>query len=98
MLLVAVLAMLPVASFGRELDFREFRAVQESLARVPPKYRAEWLHKRGYDDSRYSTYQKPESTGLRLVGKYGRGPSVEVAGRDTLVVLTLGLPAPAIAH
>ncbi len=90
MLLVAVLAALPAASFGREPDFREYRAVQESLARVPPKFRAEWLQKRGYDDSRYTSYQKPESTGLRLVGKYGRGPSVEVTGRDTLVALTLG--------
>jgi hypothetical protein len=31
-----------------------------------------------------------ESTGLRLVGKYGRGPSVEVTGRDSLVFLSLG--------
>jgi hypothetical protein len=90
MLLVAVLAALPATSFGREPDFREFRVLQESLAGVPPKYRAEWLQKRGYDDSRYTRYQKPESTGLRLVGKYGRGPSVAVTGRDTLVALTLG--------
>ncbi len=89
-LLVAVLAALAAGSFGRELDFREFRVLQESLARLPPKYRAEWLRKRGYEDSRYTTYQKPESTGLRLVGKSGRGPSVAVTGRDTLVALTLG--------
>jgi len=90
-LVVALLgAACVLAAYGREPGFAEFQTVQESLARVPPKMRAEWLRKRGYDDSRYTTYRKPESTGLRLVGKYGRGPSVEVTGRDTLVALTLG--------
>jgi hypothetical protein len=31
-----------------------------------------------------------DSLGPHLVGKWGRGPSVEVTGRDTLVALTLG--------
>jgi len=31
-----------------------------------------------------------DSGGLRLVGKWGRGPSVEVTGRDPLVFLSLG--------
>jgi len=85
-LLVAALigAALAAAAAAREPDFGEFQAVQESLSRVPPKLRAEWLRKRGYDDSQYTAYRRPESTSLRLVGKYGRGLSVEVTGRDSM--------------
>ncbi|MEO0079771.1 MAG: hypothetical protein ABIK44_03740 [candidate division WOR-3 bacterium] len=87
MIAICLLAALELA---REPDFREFRAVQESLAHLPPKLRGWWLHRHGYDDSYYTTYRRPETMGLRLVGKWGRGPSVEVTGRDSLVVLTLG--------
>lgn len=85
---LAVLASLAPA--GQSVDWRQERAVMDTLSRVPPKWRAEWLLNRGLDASRYTEYRKPESTGLRLVGKYGRGPSVAVTGKDTLVVLTLG--------
>jgi len=90
-LAVVFLGLLTVsAALARMSDFRESWAVMESLQHLPPKFRAEWLRKRGYDNSYYTTYRKPESTGLRLVGKWGRGPSVEVTGQDSLVVLTLG--------
>jgi hypothetical protein len=42
------------------------------------------------DASRYTEYRRPESTGLTLVGKWGRGTSNEVTGRGNLVALTLG--------
>lgn len=90
-LAIVFLGLLTVsAALARMSDFRESWAVMESLQHLPPKFRAEWLRKRGYDNSYYTTYRKPESTGLRLVGKWGRGPSVEVTGQDSLVVLTLG--------
>jgi hypothetical protein len=88
---VAVLLLAAAAAgFAREPGFGEFRAVQESLSRMPAKFRAEWLLKRGLDASRYTEYHRPESTGLRLRGKWGRGPSNEVTGRGNLVALTLG--------
>ena len=36
------------------------------------------------------TSGRDDSLGLRLVGKWGRGPAAEVTGRDTLVAFTLG--------
>jgi hypothetical protein len=90
--MVAVLlgAALAAAVFGRGLTFPEHAAVQESLARMPAKFQAEWLQRRGMDASRYTEYRQPESAGLKLVGKWGRGPSNEVTGRGDLVALTLG--------
>jgi hypothetical protein len=64
--------------------------MRESLEHVSRKQWASWLEHHGYDASRYTTYRRPETTGLRLVGKYGRGPSVEVMVQDTLMALTLG--------
>ncbi|HTW91873.1 MAG TPA: hypothetical protein VMH22_09205 [bacterium] len=91
---VAVLfgALLAAVALAGVPGFQESPAVQESLARMPARFRAEWLQKRGLDASRYTEYHKPESasTGLRLVGKYGRGESNEVTGRGNLVALTLG--------
>jgi len=73
-------------------DFRrDWEGIQDSLHRVPPKQREWWLHKRGLGDllaPQGST--APESVGLSMVGKFGRGPSVEVTGQDTLVALSLG--------
>jgi hypothetical protein len=78
------------AAFGGRLSFEEHAVVQESLGRMPARFRAEWLQKRGLDAARYNEYRRPETTGLRLVGKWGRGPSNEVTGRGNLVALTLG--------
>ena len=92
---VSVLLCLGLASAsGVAADFaraiQEYPAVQESLEHVPRKQRAWWLERHGFDASRYTTYQRPETTGLRLVGKWGRGPSGEVTGQDSLMALTLG--------
>jgi len=67
---------------------RDEMALMDSLHRVPPKLRMEWLHERGIEVRRVN----PTTTdsGLTLVGKWGRGPAAEVTGKDTLVVLTLG--------
>ncbi|MFO7689440.1 MAG: hypothetical protein R6W83_02640 [Cryobacterium sp.] len=72
-------------------EFERWEAVQESLRSVPPKFRDYWLRQRGLEDWLSPAQPaSPESFGLRLVGKFGRGPAVEVTGRDTLVALTLG--------
>jgi hypothetical protein len=34
--------------------------------------------------------EEPESSGVKLVGKWGRGPAARVTGRDSLVYLALG--------
>ena len=66
---VVLLAVICLAAkvLGSRLSFQEHAAVQESLARMPAKFRAEWLIKRGLDASRYTEYRRPESTGLKLV-------------------------------
>jgi len=90
--LAAVILGFALASpmLARESGFGEYRAVRESLSLMPARFQGEWLQKRGLDASRYTEYRRPETTGLRLVGKWGRGPSNEVTGRGNLVALTLG--------
>ena len=75
---------------ARVPEFGEYRAVQESLSRVHPRMRARWLRARGLDDSYYTTFHRPESTGLRCIGRWPWGPSWELAGRDTFLYLGSG--------
>ncbi|MBM3314336.1 hypothetical protein FJY71_00645, partial [candidate division WOR-3 bacterium] len=89
LVLFSVLAVAGLATAGRP-DFAEPGAMRESLEHIPRKRWAWWLEDHGHDASRFTRYQRPDSQGLRMVGKWGRGPAVEVTGRDTLVVLTLG--------
>jgi len=91
MLLAVSLGMVltPTAT-AREPGMGEFQAAQESLSRMPAKFHAGWLQKHGLDASRYTEYRRPESTGLHLLGKWGRGTSNEATGRGNLVALTLG--------
>jgi len=51
-----------------------------------------WLAKRGIELPEWNNPSPAlaESGGLRMVGKWGRGPASAVTGKDTLVVLTLG--------
>ncbi len=72
------------------LSFQEHAAVQESLSRVHPRARASWLRARGMDDSYYTTFRRPESTGLMCIGRWPWGPSWELAGRDTFLYLGSG--------
>ena len=90
MLIVLLCFALASIVLAREPGFGEFRAVQESLSHMPAKFHAEWLQKHGLDASRYTEFHRPESSGLELKGKWGRGVSNEVTGRGNLVALTLG--------
>jgi hypothetical protein len=67
------------------------RALMDSARSVPPKFRMEWLFQHGERPRIAEGGLRAEAdSGLRLVGKWGRGPAAEVTGRDTRVVLTLG--------
>jgi hypothetical protein len=79
------------AVFGNRQSFLDHAAVREPLSRVPPWMRGEWLrhHGIGSREPGFPTTLS-DSGGLKLVGKWGRGPASSVTGRDTLVVLTLG--------
>src|SRR5512136_486621 len=77
-------------ALGREPSFQEHTAVQESLSRVHPRMRASWLREHGLDDSYYTTFHRPESTGLKCIGRWPWGPSWELAGRDTFLYLGSG--------
>jgi hypothetical protein len=83
-LIVAALAQL---ALGGEFD----RAwLHDSLARVHPRLRSRWLNQRDIELPGYFESRAPESDGIRMTGKWGRGPSYEVTGRDSLVFLSLG--------
>jgi hypothetical protein len=75
---------------GLPRTFQEHAAVQESLSRVHPRMRASWLREHGLDDSYYTTFRRPESTGLACIGRWPWGPSWELAGRDTFLYLGSG--------
>ena len=64
--------------------------VRDSLARVHPRLRSRWLSERGIKLPDYFEPRAPESDGIQMLGKWGRGPSYEVTGRDSLVFLSLG--------
>jgi len=83
LLLASVSAAWPNGDFGRE------QAVMDSLRTVPPRQREFWLRQRGSELPGYTASQMTDS-GLTLVGKWGRGPSVDVTVQDTLVALSLG--------
>jgi hypothetical protein len=83
-----LLCVLGAGSFAKELP--DFQVLRESLLAVPPKTQTRWLKERGYRLPGLTEYLKPESTGLRLVGKWGRGRAWEVTGQDSLVFMSLG--------
>jgi hypothetical protein len=87
---VALLLGAAAVAFGGRLSFQEHAAVQESLSRVHPRMRASWLRAHGLDDSYYTTFHRPESSGLACIGRWPWGPSWELAGRDTFLYLGSG--------
>jgi hypothetical protein len=88
----AVLAILLLAAAtAAASDLRAEMAVRDSLRTVAPSHRAKWLQARGRDASVYlPTYRPDSANGLRLVGKYGRGPALSVTGQDSLVFVAMG--------
>ncbi len=90
----AILALLVLAAAASTAwpagDWRQEQAVLDSLSRVHPRFRASWMQERGLDDSYYTTFHKPESTGLVCIGRWPWGPSWELAGRDSLLFLGSG--------
>jgi hypothetical protein len=72
--------------FGARLDDM---ALRDSLRYLPPNIRSYYLDKTGFD-LWPAAQPRPESTGLRLIGKWGAGPSVRVTGRDSIVYLSRG--------
>ena len=69
---------------------RYFPEIEDSLRMIHPRMRARWLRTKGIEDPYYFKPFVPDSQNVRLVGKWGRGPSVAVAGRDSLVFVALG--------
>jgi hypothetical protein len=70
-------------------EFRRHQAMQESLRYLPPNMRFYELDRLGLTP-RSPAPELAESTGLRLAGKWGAGPSVKVTGRDSLLFLSRG--------
>ncbi|MFO7638171.1 MAG: hypothetical protein R6X14_02540 [bacterium] len=93
----ALVAGTPLRGQARMADYAAHEAVMDSLSQVHPRLRGRWLAERGLEmpgiNAPLPASPLSDSGGLRLVGKWGRGPSVEVTGRDSLVVLTLGSEA-----
>jgi hypothetical protein len=90
-----ILCALVGAALARPADLAARAAVQESLAGVHPRFRADWLRQRGLDNSDYTTFRRPDSgAGLRLVGRWSYGPAYDVDCRvtptETLLALARG--------
>jgi len=85
LLLVLGLGALAVAASPIQRE----QVLMDSLRRIPPKRRMEWMFERGWK-TEDGGLRKEADSGLRLLSKWGRGPAAEVTGKDTLVVLTLG--------
>jgi hypothetical protein len=69
--------------------FGDYLTAQESLRYLPPNMRSYELDRLGVLP-RSCAPVLAESGGLRLVGKWGAGPSVKITGRDSLVFLSRG--------
>ena len=83
---VLLLLLGAAVGFGARLDDA---ALRDSLRYLPPNIRSYYLDKAGFD-MWPAAQPRPESTGLRLIGKWGAGPSVRVTGRDSIVYLSRG--------
>jgi hypothetical protein len=94
---MAVGILLVSAAVAREPGFGEYRAMQESLRYLPPNLRFYVMDRPGLLP-RSPAPALPDSIGLRLVGKWGAGPSLKVTGRDSLVFLSRGSQAVAINY
>jgi len=73
-------------------SWQEEMALRDSLHRVHPRLRNRWPDKRGITlpGETAPLPAAPDSGPLRLAGKWGRGPAVEVTGRDSWIYLSLG--------
>ncbi len=60
-------------------------AIEDSLRRLPPNL--EYYHRQKEEDCKPFVL---ESLNVRMVGKWGRGPSGKVTGRGNLLFLSLG--------
>jgi hypothetical protein len=92
---LTILLLAVTTGLSADFDFRQHQAVQESLSRVHPRFRAEWLRGRGLDDSYYTTFHPQDTdSGLRCVGRWSYGPAYDVDGQttpsETLVALARG--------
>ena len=76
-------------------SWQDEAAARESLRYLPPNMRFRELHRQGLI-ARSPVVPATDSGGLRLVGKWGGGPSVKVTGRDSLVFLSRGSEVVAI--
>jgi hypothetical protein len=84
------------SALGREPGFAEYRAVQDSFGHLPPNMRFYTMRKAGLLPPPARIADDDSGSGIRLVGKWGGGPSVRVTGRDSLVFLSRGSEVVAI--
>jgi len=74
---------------ARDSDPHHFWRLSDSLWHLPPHLRFYELGRRGYTSQ--SLFSGADTgIGLRLVGKWGAGQSVDVTGRESLVFLSRG--------
>jgi hypothetical protein len=90
---LTILLLAATAGLSADLDFRRHQAVQESLSRVPPRLRSQWLRQRGMDTP-FLQPSKADSAGIQVVGRWSYGPAYDVDGRitpsETLIALGRG--------
>ena len=91
-LLLASTASVATAARGWQAE----SAARDSFRHLPPNMRFYALRKAGLLPAPSRTTDADTGSGLRLIGKWGAGPSVKVTGRDSLVFLSRGSEVVAI--
>ncbi len=93
-MLIGLAALALLVSAGELSDWRQEQAMMDSLSRVHPRFRADWLEERGIRDEYWQGCIVPQDSGLRCIGRWSYGPSYDVDGRvtpsETLVALARG--------
>ncbi|MFO7676146.1 MAG: T9SS type A sorting domain-containing protein [bacterium] len=94
LVLLGLVGVMLASASARMPDFREHQAVIDSLRETEPWFRRSWLAERGLEDYYRAQSFRPDSQGLRVVGRWSYGPSVKVSLRttedDTIVCLARG--------
>ena len=95
--ILAILAACTVAAASPAArDWQAESAARDSFRHLPPNMRFYAMRKAGLLPPPARTTDVDTGSGIRLVGKWGGGPSVKVTGRDSLVFLSRGSEVVAI--
>jgi hypothetical protein len=85
--LILISLFLSLIVWARSFDL----SVEDSLARINPQFRQEWLSERWITEPFYNQdLSLPDSQNVRCVGRWPFGPSFNIIGKDSIIFLGSG--------